>query len=748
MSTSDGGAVEFPSPPPSAVSVDPDPGTLPDLALITRIANEMFAEFPGRIVAAQTAPVEVPEAPALPGSYAALPQPPAPAGVPFTPPTSNFSPGWSPVPEVAPTSAPTISPAPIPAVPSVPPGPAPIGPSAGLPHLPSEAELRLIPAAFGAIGGVSPELGGPGANASVPVAAGIPDLSGITDPVVSAAPPVPTASPIPPSISAAPGLPRAPVEGIAPGSPAPMPASDQFGAVLPTLTGAMGFVTAVPTSPTSADFGHLDLAALGAVTEHPLVAPVDHATPAAAPDLAGLPVAPPVSLGTATATAVDETAAVPGAPAVKPTPTSESFRPDLVAFSSPAARPFDPYAIRRDFPILSERVHGRRLVWLDNAATTQKPQVVIDRLSRFYEHENSNIHRAAHALAARATDAYEGAREKVRRFLSAGSVDEIIFVRGTTEGINLVASTWGTKNIGAGDEILVTHLEHHANIVPWQMLCAHTGAVLKVAPVDDTGQVILSDYQRLIGPRTKLVAFTQVSNALGTVTPSKAMIDIAHRAGAVVMLDAAQSVSHLRADVQALDCDFLVFSGHKVFGPTGIGVVYGKAAILADLPPYQGGGNMIVDVTFERTVYQPAPARFEAGTGNIADAVGLGAALDYLTEVGIDNVAAYEHQLLEYATEGLSTVPGLCLIGTAKEKTSVLSFVLDGYRTEDVGAALDREGIAVRSGHHCAQPILRRFGVEATVRPSLAMYNTHEDVDALVAALHRLRGQAGSYPSA
>jgi cysteine desulfurase/selenocysteine lyase len=717
MSTSDGGAVEFPSPPPAAVSIDPDPGTLPDLALIATIANEMFAEFPGRVVAAQAAPVEVPEAPALPTSYAALPQPPAPAGVPFSPPTSNLSPGWSPVPEVAPTAAPTISPAPIPAVPSVPPSPAPVGPSAGLPHLPTEADLRLVPAAFTAQGPTPP---------AVPT-----DLG-----------------PTPPVIPTAPGFPSAPVEGLSPGSPAPMPASDQLGGVPPTLTAAMGFVTAVPTSPTSADFGHLDLAGLGVVTEHPLVASADQATPAAAPDLAVLPVAPPVSLGTATAAAVDETAAVPGASAVKPTPTSESFRPDLVAFSSPAARPFDPYLIRRDFPILSERVHGRRLVWLDNAATTQKPQAVIDRLSRFYEHENSNIHRAAHALAARATDAYEGAREKVRRFLHAASVDEIIFVRGTTEGINLVASTWGTKNIGAGDEILVTHLEHHANIVPWQMLCARTGAVLKVAPVDDTGQVILSEYQRLIGPRTKLVAFTQVSNALGTVTPSKAMIDIAHRAGAVVMLDAAQSVSHLRADVQALDCDFLVFSGHKVFGPTGIGVVYGKAAILADLPPYQGGGNMIADVTFERTVYQPPPARFEAGTGNIADAVGLGAALDYLTEVGIDNVAAYEHQLLEYATEGLCTVPGLRLIGTAQEKTSVLSFVLDGYRTEDVGAALDREGIAVRSGHHCAQPILRRFGVEATVRPSLAMYNTTEDVDALVAALHRLRGRGGAYPSA
>jgi len=404
------------------------------------------------------------------------------------------------------------------------------------------------------------------------------------------------------------------------------------------------------------------------------------------------------------------------------------------------ARPFDPRAIRNDFPILREQVNGRPLIWLDNAATTQKPQAVIDRLSYFYEHENSNIHRAAHTLAARATDAYEAAREKVRGFINAGSVEEIIFVRGTTEGINLVAKSWGARNVGAGDEIVVSWLEHHANIVPWQQLAAKKGAKLRVAPVDDDGQIILEEYEKLLNSRTKIVAITQVSNALGTITPVREMVQAAHRHGAIVLVDGAQSVSHMRSDVQAIDADFFVFSGHKVFGPTGIGVVYGKKAILDDTPPWQGGGNMIADVTFEKTVYQPAPAKFEAGTGNIADAVGLGAAIDYVNSLGIENIARYEHELIAYGTRALKTVPGLRLIGTAKEKAGVLSFVLDGFKTEEVGSLLDKEGIAVRSGHHCAQPILRRFGLESTVRPSLAPYNTCEDLDALVRALLRIKG--------
>ena len=407
--------------------------------------------------------------------------------------------------------------------------------------------------------------------------------------------------------------------------------------------------------------------------------------------------------------------------------------------------PFDVNAIKRDFPILKELVKGRPLIWLDNAATTQKPQAVIDRLSYFYQHENSNIHRAAHELAARATDAYEESREKVRHFLSASSADEIIFVRGTTEGINLVAQSWGRQNIVEGDEIVITWLEHHANIVPWQQLCAEKGAKLRVSPVDDNGQILLEEYQKLLSSRTKLVAFSQVSNALGTITPARQMIEMAHRVGARVLVDGAQSVSHMRVDVQQLDCDWFVFSGHKVFGPTGIGALFGKAELLDAMLPWQGGGNMIQDVTFEKTTYHAAPARFEAGTGNIADAVGLGAAIDYVEHIGIDNISRYEHQLMAYATRGLSTVPGLRLIGTAAEKAGVLSLALKGFTSEAVGEALNREGIAVRSGHHCAQPILRRFGLESTVRPSLALYNTCADIDVLVTALRRIQGGRNNF---
>jgi cysteine desulfurase/selenocysteine lyase len=400
--------------------------------------------------------------------------------------------------------------------------------------------------------------------------------------------------------------------------------------------------------------------------------------------------------------------------------------------------PFDVHAIRRDFPILSEKVNGKPLIWFDNAATTQKPKAVIDRLSCFYEHENSNIHRAAHELAARATDAYEDARETVRRFLNAPSVDSIVFARGTTEAINLVAQSWGRQHIGPGDEIIITHLEHHANIVPWQMLCWEKGAKIRVAPVDDFGQVRLDEYQKLFNSRTRLVSFTHVSNALGTVTPAKDMIDIARRYNVKVLLDGAQSVSHKKVDVQELDPDFFVFSGHKIFGPTGIGALYGKPEVLNAMQPWQGGGNMIADVTFERTLFQPAPLRFEAGTGNIADAVGLAAALEYVERIGLDKIDAYEHSLVEYATHHLSPIPGLTIVGRAKEKASVVSFVLDGYESEEVGAALNAEGIAVRSGHHCAQPILRRFGHETTVRPSFAFYNTFDEIDLLVDTVRKL----------
>lgn len=424
-----------------------------------------------------------------------------------------------------------------------------------------------------------------------------------------------------------------------------------------------------------------------------------------------------------------------GLPQFKPQQQQSS----KVGVSSIGTPPFDVNLVRNDFPILQEQVNGKQLIWLDNAATTQKPRQVIDRISYFYEHENSNIHRAAHELAARATDAYEGARKKVQAFLNAGSVNEIVFVRGATEAINLVAKSWGEQNLIAGDEIIVSHLEHHANIVPWQQLAGKKGLKIKVIPVDDDGQVLIDEYLKLLGPKTKLVSFTQVSNALGTVTPAAQIVQLAHLAGAKVLVDGAQSVSHMPVDVQALNADWFVFSGHKVFGPTGIGVLYGKEELLNQTQPWQGGGNMIKDVTFEHTQYHEAPARFEAGTGNIADAVGLGAAIDYVTRLGMPAIAQYEHYLLVYATSLLKEVKGIRLIGTAHDKASVLSFVLDGFKTEEVGAALNKQGIAVRSGHHCAQPILRRFGVEATVRPSLAFYNTCAEIDLLVDTLHKLK---------
>jgi cysteine desulfurase / selenocysteine lyase len=426
-------------------------------------------------------------------------------------------------------------------------------------------------------------------------------------------------------------------------------------------------------------------------------------------------------------------------------PTTSGRTPDSPSGAAPVALDphpgFDVAAVRRDFPILKEKVNGKPLIWLDNAATTQKPQAVIDRLAYFYAHENSNIHRAAHELAARATDAYEDARDTVRRFLNAGSPDEIVYVRGATEAINLVAQSWGRANIGEGDEIIVSHLEHHANIVPWQLLAAEKGAKLRVIPVDDRGQVLLDEYQKLLTERVKLVSFTQVSNALGTVTPAAQMVAMARQVGAHTLVDGAQAVSHMAVDVQALDCDWYVFSGHKVFGPTGIGALYGKAKVLEKSPPWQGGGNMIRDVTFEKTEYHGAPAKFEAGTGNIADAAGLAAALDYVMRIGMDVIARHEHDLLVYGTRLLSEISGLRLIGTAAEKAGVLSFVIDGIPPEEVGKALNQDGIAVRSGHHCAQPILRRFGLEASVRPSLALYNTYADLDALADSVRRVRAR-------
>lgn len=593
--------------------------------------------------------------------------------------------------------------------------------TAGAPHvvtLPASPPSPTIVPAPSVVTGAAPYI-----PAQPPV--GPPDVPPVTIPSVVPTPNIP--APSAPSAVAVPGSPGIPQPGGSPGLFVPaFPAPFEFGQVpaglgnivaLDTRRSPGGLnPTAVPgdvAQPTADGFYFLregeSRAPLPSVPASPAVPEPSH--PAArTPDFSALPV---------------------------------GLRPELVPDLGPASRPFDPYAVKRDFPILQQNVHGKPLIWLDNAATTQKPQSVIDRLSHFYEYENSNIHRAAHTLAARATDAYEAAREKVHRFLNAGSTRDIIFVRGATEAINLVAQTYGRRHVKEGDEIVVTHLEHHANIVPWQQLAAEKGARLRVAPVDDTGQVIVEEYEKLIGPRTRIVAVPQVSNALGTVVPVKELTAIAHRHGVKVLVDGAQSVSHMAVDVQAIDADFFVFSGHKVFGPTGIGVVYGKPDVLADLPPWQGGGNMIADVTFEKTIYNGPPERFEAGTGNIADAVGLGAAIDYVEAIGMDVIAHYEHELLVYATERLLTVPGLKLIGTARDKASVLSFVLDECRTQDVGVALDREGIAVRAGHHCAQPILRRFGLESTVRPSLAFYNTREDIDALETALKRIQSGRG-----
>ena len=395
--------------------------------------------------------------------------------------------------------------------------------------------------------------------------------------------------------------------------------------------------------------------------------------------------------------------------------------------------------IRRDFPILHHPVRaGRPLVYLDNAATTQKPRQVIDRIVRYYSEENSNVHRGVHYLSEVATDAYEKARTTVKRFIGARDEKEIVFTRGTTEGINLVAQSWGRKNVGAGDEILITAIEHHSNIVPWQLLCEEKGAGLRVAPVNDSGDLVLEEFARLLTPRTKLVAFGHASNALGTINPIRKMIGLAHAAGAVVLIDGAQGVPHLHVDVRDLDCDFYAFSGHKVYGPTGTGVLYGKEAILEAMPPWQGGGDMILSVSFEKTTYNALPYKFEAGTPNIEGVVGLAAALDYVSAIGIDAIATHEQDLLHYATRRLLAVDGLRIIGTAAEKASVISFVLEGVHPHDIGTILDQEGIAIRTGHHCAQPLMMRFNVPATGRASFAMYNTREEADALIGGLQKV----------
>jgi cysteine desulfurase / selenocysteine lyase len=400
---------------------------------------------------------------------------------------------------------------------------------------------------------------------------------------------------------------------------------------------------------------------------------------------------------------------------------------------------FDVWKIREDFPILKQQVHGKPLVYLDNAATSQKPQVVIDTLNRYYSEENANIHRGVHYLSEKATQEYEDARVKVQRFINAASEREIIFVRSVTEAINLVAHCYGRKYIRAGDEIIISAMEHHSNIVPWQILCEEKGAVLRVVPINDRGEFLLDAYEKLLNPNTKLVAVTHVSNSLGSINPVRQIIEMAHRRDVPVLIDGAQGVPHFRVDVRELDCDFYGFSGHKLFGPTGIGVLYGKAHLLEAMPPYQGGGSMIRSVTFEKTTYAPLPAKYEAGTPDIAGAVGLGAAIDYLESIGMEAINEYEQSLLDYAMEAVGAIPGVRIYGTAEEKASVICFSIEGVHPHDIGTILDQEGIAIRTGHHCAQPVMDRFGVPAMSRASMAFYNTKEEIDALVAGIQKVK---------
>ncbi|BAC89314.1 cysteine desulfurase [Gloeobacter violaceus] len=413
-----------------------------------------------------------------------------------------------------------------------------------------------------------------------------------------------------------------------------------------------------------------------------------------------------------------------------------------MTFTAQAHRTLTPAAVERlraDFPILRQTVYGKPLVYLDNAATTQKPQAVLDAIAALYTGYYSNIHRGVHHLSQLSTEAHEQARIKVQQFINAQSDREIVFVRGCTEGINLVAQTFGRERVGPGDEIVISAMEHHSNIVPWQMLCQEKGAILKVAPIDDRGEIILEAFEQLLGERTKLVAVVHLSNALGTINPVARLIELAHTRGIPVLVDGAQAVSHIAVDVQALDCDFYVFSGHKLYAPTGIGVLYGKAELLEAMSPWQGGGDMIRSVSFEKTIYSDLPYKFEAGTPDIAGAIALGVAVDYVQHIGLEAIAGYEQELLDYATEALSAIDGVKLIGTARDKASVLSFVLAGVHPHDIGTILDRKGIAVRAGHHCAQPVMQRFKVPATARASFAFYNTRAEVDALVAAIQQVQ---------
>jgi cysteine desulfurase/selenocysteine lyase len=692
-------------------------GSLPDVAMLTRLANEFFRAQPGQGLPSSVAP-NTPDAQDMTPAFETrlpefgMPLPSVPAipsagGVPLAPSASQLSTG---VPELAPF---TMGPAAAVSLPAAfPPTPAPMRDAGMLQNDPRNAGAVLPVSPFAM---PMPEFGAPFPSFEAGVPALPPLAPLLTEDAARSA--LTTTSPFYFLEHAG---------GLNGSGMSPMAGSSAVTDV--SRYDLRSTAAVMPSSPFSLPMPEFDRALFPSFEEGvPKLAPL--------PPLRNENDARAALTDPSSFYFLDERSLIDVS---APETSNVGSHPGAIGDLKLPRQQMDIGSVRRDFPILHEQVNGHPLIWLDNAATTQKPQSVIDRISYFYEHENSNIHRAAHELAARATDAYEDARTKVAHFLNASSSKEIVFVRGATEAINLVAQAWGRRHINKGDEIVITWIEHHANIVPWQMLCAEKGACLRVAPVDNDGQILLDEYEKLLSPKTRLVSFTQVSNALGTVTPAHQMVQMAHRYGARVLLDGAQAVSHMPIDVQSLDCDFYVFSGHKVFAPTGIGVLYGKPDVLAETPPWQGGGNMIVDVTFEKTTYQPPPGRFEAGTGNIADAVGLGAAIDYLEHIGMPNIARYEHELLVYATQEMLRVPGLRIIGTAKEKAGVLSFVLEGFRTEQVGAALNREGIAVRSGHHCAQPTLRRFGLETTVRPSLALYNSFEDIDAMIAALFRL----------
>ncbi|HEV7734192.1 MAG TPA: SufS family cysteine desulfurase [Candidatus Binatia bacterium] len=741
MSTSDPGGIGLG--PPSGLA-------LIDAAAIERMTAALLAETQTGTGTGTVPPTFTGAPPMGPSGGTSVPG----AAIPALPIPST--PGIGGVPPSAITAPPHLGvampSAPTPSVPSLgmptAPNSIPATSPTGDPSLPG-AVAAGVPGAVAPGVAVPPAAGTPGATTapSAPPSPGIPGMASFptwdlrSHGVDSAAlPPLfddPPTVPTVPSPSTA-TVPDTPTFGM-PSTPSAAPALPMAGPSVPgaAVSGIPGVVVPGMTAPPAGIPG----ASIGAFPS-PSFPGVAGMSSLPTWDLRSIGVdsaALPPLFADARTPAPDPTPAAPTYYFLRSTPSST----DVPATSLPGRRTFDVRDIRKDFPILQERINGKPLVWLDNAATTHKPRAVIDRLTYFYEHESSNVHRAAHTLAARSTDAYEGARSKVARFLGAAEPAEIVFVRGTTEAVNLVANTWGRRHVGAGDEIVLTTLEHHSNIVPWQFLAQSVGAVLRVVPVNDRGEVLLDEYQKLLGSRTRMVAITHVSNALGTILPVHEMTQMAHRYDAAVLVDGAQAVSHFPVNVQAIGADFYVMSGHKLFAPTGVGVLYGKKAVLDEMPPWQGGGNMIQRVTFEHSTFADPPARFEAGTATLADAVGLGAAVDYLDQIGMANVARHEHELLAHATERIGRIRGVRLIGTAAEKAGVVSFVTDSIPAEEFGKILDQDGIAVRAGHHCAQPTMDRFGLTSTVRPSFALYNTHDEICVLERAVRKALQERG-----